>query len=141
MIAIVVLAFSGIALTVVSEGGILNPPHIPLTDLQENINLGDDTIQIFHIGGEAIDLSAINIILSANGKRTEFNSSEFKVKNLDGSNSTDDALMLGDCIVINTTGKEVNLMSGDAIDMFIVHTPSEQVIQKTVLQRGSLGTS
>ena len=45
--------------------------------------------------------------------------------------------MLGDCIVINTTGKEVNLMSGDAIDMFIVHTPSEQVIQKTVLQRVS----
>ena len=137
MIAIVVLAFSGIALTVVSEGGILNPPHIPLTDLQENINLGDDTIQIFHIGGEAIDLSAINIILSANGKRTEFNSSEFKVKNLDGSNSTDDVLMIGDCIVINTTGKEVNLMGGDAIDMFIVHTPSEQVIQKTVLQTDS----
>jgi FlaG/FlaF family flagellin (archaellin) len=137
MIAIVVLAFSGIALTVVSEGGILDPPHIPHTNLQENINPGDDTIQILHIGGEAIDLSAINIILSANGKQTEFNSSEFKVKNPDGSNSTDDALMIGDCIVIDTTGKEVNLMSGDTVDMSIVHTPSEQVIQRTVFQTGS----
>ncbi len=50
------------------------------------------------------------------------------------ADSTDDPLCFGDCIVINTTGKEVNLMNGDAIDMFIVHTPSEQVIQKTALQ-------
>lgn len=137
MISIVVLAFSGISLIVFSEGGIENSPPMPRTNLQENLNTNDDTIQIFHIGGEAIDLSAIKVILSANGQQTEFNSTEFVIKNPDGSNSTDNILMLGDYIVINPAGKGVSLMSGDAIDMFVVHTPSEQVIQKTVLQRVS----
>jgi FlaG/FlaF family flagellin (archaellin) len=134
MISIVFIAFSGIALTVFSEVSIENAQSIPHTDLQETINTSDNTIQIYHIGGEAIDLSSIKIVLNDNGQQTELNSSEFKVKNPDGSNSTDDALILGDCIVIDTIGKGVDLIGGNAMDVFVVHTPSKQIIQKTVLQ-------
>ena len=112
MISIVFIAFSTISLTVFSEVSIENAQSIPHTDLQETINTGDNTIQIYHIGGEAIDLSAINIILNADGQQAEFNSSEFEVKNPDGSKSTYNALMLGDCIVINAAGKGVDLMKG-----------------------------
>ena len=64
MIAIVVLAFSGIALTVFSDDGAVNPPHTPHTDLRENINARDNTVQIIHNGGEAIDLKEIKIVFS-----------------------------------------------------------------------------
>jgi len=136
MIAVVVLAFSSIALTVFSDGGAMNPPHTPHTDLQENIDTGTDTVQIFHSGGEAIDLEAINIILSVDGQQAEFNMSDFEVRKPDGNLSTDSILMLGDYILINTTGSGLNMTAGDAIDMYFVHTPSQQVIQKAVLQRG-----
>ena len=69
MISIVVLAFSGIALTVFSDGGAVNPQHTPHTDLRENINTNTNTVQIIHSGGEAIDLSAIKIIFSVNGNK------------------------------------------------------------------------
>ncbi len=129
MISIVIIAFSTIALTVFSELAIENSQRMPHTDLQENINIGDDTIQIFHIGGEAIDLSAIKVILLfADGQKEEFSKSDFK--DPDGTELDDDVLTLGDCIVIN----DKKIKSGVDIDMFVVHTPSEQVIQKTVLQ-------
>lgn len=134
MISLVVLGFSGIALTVFSELTIESSQDMPHIDLQGNINAGYDTVEISHIGGEAVDLSAIKIIFSANGQQTEFNRSEFKVKNPDGNNSIDDALTLGDCIVISPARKGVNLISEDAIDMFVVHTPSRQIIQKAVFQ-------
>ena len=73
MIAIVVLAFSGIALTVFSDGGAVNPPHKPDTALREKINTDTDTVLIFHSGGEAIDLDEIKVVLSVDGTQTEFN--------------------------------------------------------------------
>lgn len=98
MISIVVLAFSGIALIVFSEGE-LKILHLCRTNLQENINTNDDTIQIFLIGGEAIDMSAIKVILLfADGQRKEFSKSDFK--DPDCTETDDDVFMLGDCIVI-----------------------------------------
>jgi FlaG/FlaF family flagellin (archaellin) len=138
MVAVVVLAFSSIALTVFSDGGAMNPPHTPHTDLHENINTSTDTVQIYHSGGEAVDLEAIEVILSVNGQQAEFNMSDprVEVRDPDGNISTDGVLMLGDYIVINTTGSVLNMTAGDAIDMYFVHAPSQQVIQKAVLQRG-----
>ena len=140
MISIVVLAFSGIGLTVFSEEGIGNPQLTSHTDFQENINPCDDTIQILHVGGEAITLDEIKVVLSGNGNQTEFDGSGPCVTVLHPNGSVEPkngAFMLGDCMEINTIGEKVNLMSGDAINMFFVHTPSQQVIQKTVLQRVS----
>ncbi|RXA21348.1 type IV pilin [Methanosarcina sp. MSH10X1] len=140
MITVVVLALSGIALTVYSEGfGI--PEHIPHVDFRESVYVVNNTVQIVHAGGEAIDKTAINVILSGNyGMPDEFSrtysmsDSEVKIQKPDGNNSTDNVLTLGDRIIINTKGSGVSLTSKNSIDLFIVHIPSQQVIQKTVLQ-------
>lgn len=138
MIGIVVLVFSSIALTVFSAGGGMNPPHTPRTNLHENINTDIDTVRIYHSGGEAIDLDSIKVILSVNGKQTEFKMSDpgVEVRNPEGKQSADSVLTLGDCVVINTTVSGINMTAGDAVDMYFVHMPSQQVIQKAALQRG-----
>ena len=129
MIGIVIIAFSAIALTVFSDRGAEKPSHVPHVDLQESINTSNNTIQIFHIGGDAIDLDEIKVILFVNGTRNEFSESDFK--DPDGTRPPDDNVFtVGDCIVI----KDDKIQSGIDIEMFFVHTPSKQVIQNTVLQ-------
>lgn len=138
MISIVIIAFSTIAVTVFSDEDTVKPEHIPHTDLQENFNRSAKTIQIVHSGGEAIDESDIKIILYANGeKKGEFQSGDFTVKNPYGMDSSDEVFTLGDCIEIDTESME--LKAGEDIDIFFVDKPSEQVIQKAVLQRGIVG--
>jgi archaeal type IV pilus assembly protein PilA len=153
MIAIVVLAFSSIAVFIFSDI-VVNPPHTPHTDFSEKINISDDTVTILHSGGEAIDLKAIKIILSVNGIQNEFNMPDpsnsdprVEIRHLDGSLSNDSALMLGDYIVIHTNPadtnpetdknqKRIDMNSTDIIDMYFIYTPSQQVIQKVTLQNG-----
>ncbi len=136
MISIVVLAFSAISLAVFSEGGAMDPPHTPHTNLQENIDTSKDKVQIFHSGGDEIDLKYIKIILDVDGQQVEFDMSDpgVEVYDSNGTNSSDDIFTLGDCIVIDTNSK-VNLEDADAIDLYFVHTASSQVIQKTTLWR------
>lgn len=136
MVAVVVLAFSSIAVTVFSDGGAVKPPHIPRTDLQQSIDRSGETVQIFHSGGEAIDLEDIKIILSVNGTQAEFNMSDSSVTFYDakGETSSDDVFMLGDSILINTRGSAVNITDENAIiDFYFVHTESNQVIKKGIL--------
>jgi FlaG/FlaF family flagellin (archaellin) len=135
MISIVVIAFSTIAVTVFSDEGVVKPEHIPHTDLQENFNLSTNKIQIVHSGGEAIDKSAIKIIVNVNNgeKRGEFKN--VSPKRPDGT--VDNVFALGDSIQIDTTS--MNLKAGDDIVMHFIDTPSQQVIHTAVLQRGSGG--
>lgn len=136
MVAVVVLAFSSIAVTVFSDGGAMNPPHVPRTDLQESINRSGETVQIFHSGGETMDLEHIKIILGVNDTQAEFNMSDSSVTVYDAKDETssDDAFMLGDSILINTRGSEINITDENAIiDFYFVHTESNQVIKKGIL--------
>jgi FlaG/FlaF family flagellin (archaellin) len=134
MVAVVVLAFSSIAITVFSVGGAVNPPHVPRTDLQESVNFKDNTVQVFHSGGEAIDLKDIRIILSADGQHKEFDISDTKnVTVFDPAGNetySDGVFMLGDCIVINPGN--VNVTGGNAT-LYFIHTASSQVIKKAML--------
>lgn len=135
MISIVVLAFSSIAITVFSDGGSMNPPHTPHTNLRENINASKNTLEIFHNGGETIDLKYIKIILDVNGQQAEFNMSDSAVKVFDPEGNqlpSDGVFALGDYIVIDPSGK-INIEHGDVVDFYFVHTESSQVIQKTKL--------
>lgn len=136
MVAVVVLAFSSIAVTVFSDGGAMNPPHVPRTDLQESINRSGETVQIFHSGGEAIDLEDIKIILSVNETQAEFNVSDSNVTAYSPNGtelSSTDVFMLGDSIVINPSSK-VNITDENAtINLYLVHTESSQVIKKAML--------
>jgi len=142
MMSIVVIAFSTIGAAVFSDGGAVKPEHTPNTDLRENLNTTTDYVYITHSGGEAIDLSAINIAIYVNGQQipnSPFNSSDsstFTVTKLnpDDPDSSENVFTLGDRIEINTG---YDLKSTDDIDMFFVDTPSQQVIQKAVLQKGS----
>lgn len=135
MISIVVLAFSSVALTIFSDGEAVDPPHTPHTNLRENINTSEDTVEIFHNGGEEIDLEDIMIILNTGEKLAEFNMSESAVKVFDPKGNqlpSDGVFALGNRIVIDPTSK-INVSSGNAVDLYFVHTASDQVIQKTKL--------
>ncbi len=140
MIAIVVLAFSSIALSVFSDEGAMNPPHTPRTDLQESIDTETDTVHIIHSGGEAIDLEDTKIILNINGQQTEFDASDVSDVSSDpgvSSDSTNGVLMLGDYIAIDTNlSKGIDLKSTDTVDLYFVHTGSDQVIQRVELLSG-----
>lgn len=135
MDAVVVLAFSSIALTVFSDEGAMRPPHVPRTDLQESINGERDSVQIFHSGGEAIDLKDIKIILTVDGDQEEFDISDPAVKVYDpkGKNlSSGDVFTLGDCIEIKP-GNRIDIKNGNDINLYFVHTASKQVIKKAML--------
>jgi FlaG/FlaF family flagellin (archaellin) len=137
MISIVVLAFSAVAVTVFSNGGAMDSPHTPHTNLQENIDRSKNTLQISHSGGEAIDLKDIKIILKVDGEHVEFNMSDpaVNISDPEGNQlSPDGVFTLRDCIVINSSSK-VDITDADAIDLYFVHTESSQVIQKTILWR------
>jgi len=130
MIAIVVLAFSSIAITIFSDEGVVNPPHTPRVDLQERIDRNANTVHIFHRGGEAIDLKNVKVILDTKEKHEQFDissdRSEFNYT------ATNDVLMLGDYIILNPTSRGIDLDIDDPI-MYFVYTPSQQVIQKVAL--------
>lgn len=134
MIAIVVLAFSSIAAVIFSDI-VVNPPHTPHTNLQESIDPISNKLYIFHVGGEAINLKDINIVL-VNATNTHMRA-EFNLSSKSGFNysATNDVLMLGDSVIINPAKEEINL-STDGIIMFFVYTPSQQVIQKVTLHDG-----
>lgn len=149
MIAIVVLAFSSVAVVIFSDL-VVNPPHTPHTDLSEKIDTNADTVQILHSGGEAIDLRDIKIILIVNEAQYEFNMSDYKkpdsevkVRHSDGRlfNLNDSVLMLGDYITIYTNytnlendADRIDMNDDSAVKMYFVHTPSQQVIQSVTLQ-------
>jgi len=135
MVAIVVLAFSSIALTVFSDGGAMNPPHAPRTDLQESIDEVNHTIEVFHSGGEAIDLKDIKLILHVDGQQAEYDMSDPDVTIFDSESkqlSSSDVFMLGDCIVINPNNK-VDMTNTTVTNLYFVHTASSQVIKKAIL--------
>jgi archaellin len=85
-------------------------------------------LQIFHRGGEAIDLKDVKIILSTEKKQEEFNlySVEFNYSVTNG------VFMLGDYIILDPTSRGINLVT-DNPTMYFVHTPSQQVIQRVTL--------
>lgn len=142
MIAVVVLAFSSIAVTIFSEGGAVNPPHTPKADLQENISTAKDTIEISHSGGDIIDIREIEIVLYVNGQEANFNQTDpgFQAFTPDGS-LTNETFMLGDRILINTSSKGFDLTDSDSVDLYFVHKESSQVIQRARLQSGGDGGS
>jgi len=134
MLAVVVLAFSSIAVAVFSDGGAVNPPHTPKADLQESIDTGANIVKIFHVGGEAIDLEDAKVVLNINGQQEEFDLSSDPGVSCNASNNV---LMVGDNIVIDTNRSRGRILnSTDAIDMYFVHTGSDQVIQRVMLQSG-----
>jgi archaeal type IV pilus assembly protein PilA len=134
MIAIVVLAFSSIAVVIFSDV-VVNPPHTPHTDLQASMQPGDSnsnyTLCVLHIGGEAIDLKNAKIAyLNASRQTDYFTNLEDVSFTLEGYESENGNLMLGDFIKFDIPKNNLTITDYGTIDMYFVYTPSQQVIQK-----------
>jgi FlaG/FlaF family flagellin (archaellin) len=130
MIAMVVLAFSSIAVVIFLEV-VVNPPHTPHTDLQADLqdNITDPanyfTLYIFHVGGEDIDLKDVKIV----GQQENFTDLRDKGRDPEGKKLDNGILMLGDHIEIDIPKNKVNPTSSDTVKIYFVYTPSQQVIQ------------
>jgi FlaG/FlaF family flagellin (archaellin) len=125
MIAVVVIAFSSIAVTIFSDIA-TKSPHIPHADF-ETTRLDSNTVRIFHVGGESINSTDMEIFVN------NIPSPEVKIRNSYGEESTNSVFSLGDYIEIDTKITEY-LGSSDLIDLCIVHIPSKQIILKVQLK-------
>ncbi len=129
MIAIVVLAFSSVAVVIFSDL-VVNPPHTPHTDLQANLqntsNKNIYTLYIFHTGGEVIDLNDTIVYLSASGEQKPIPDLWNYSWDSKGNKLKNGTLMFGDYII----KKELEIPNNGTVDMYFVYMPSQQVIQK-----------
>lgn len=144
MIAIVVLAFSSIAVVIFSDV-VVNPPHTPHTDLQANLQNStadpdDYTLYIFHMGGEVIDLNDTKIVyLNANRQTDAFTDLRNHSFPQEGHELENETLMLGDYIKFDIPRDKLTFTNSGTTDMYFVYTPSQQIIQKFTLQSGKWG--
>ena len=111
-----------VAVTIFSDVA-TKSPHIPHADL-ESTRPDDNTVRIFHVGGEGINVTDMNIIINS----SQFNMSDPKVtiKNSYVDNFTNPVFELGDYIQINTTGY-------GSSDLYLTHIPSKQILLKVKL--------
>ena len=86
MIAVVVIAFSSIAVTIFSDVA-KNSSHVPHADL-ESTRLDDNKIRIFHVGGESIKVADMKLIINAKGDSFQFHMSDPEVTISGGNEST-----------------------------------------------------
>ena len=131
---IVVIMLSVLSVFVFSQDG---PADVPHTDVQEIMDTSTDTIYLKHNGGEPISPEDAEIIVNINGKKYVFTSSQI-YESLGNSNVWE----VGDTIEINTMKSwGVALNNNDHVELFLVDTPSNELIRKSTLtsvfQKGS----
>ncbi|KKG16275.1 hypothetical protein EO98_12030 [Methanosarcina sp. 2.H.T.1A.6] len=126
MTTIAVILLSSIAVSIFSYDG---PADVPHTQVKEWMDAQADTIYLEHNGGEFIDTESLEIAVNINGSRHTYNSSQIYA-NL-GNRSIWE---LGDEIEINTSGEwGVDIKEGDEINVYLIDTPSKEVIQNLQL--------
>ncbi|MDD3043770.1 MAG: type IV pilin N-terminal domain-containing protein [Methanosarcinaceae archaeon] len=120
--AIVVILISSIAVFVYANLEVTDVPH---TEIHERVMLASNTIEILHSGGEPIDVDAIKITLYVNGEKREFTYLDTEDVTVSSHNGV---WKFGDSFTINTA-----IDANDTLDLYFVHTDSEQVIHKARL--------
>ncbi|MCD4704229.1 MAG: type IV pilin, partial [Methanosarcinaceae archaeon] len=125
MTALVVVAFSVIAMFVLSYEGPADPPHIDTTSW---VDVESDNIYFRHSGGDPIDPDNMRIFINLNG--TVFRLSPDDVQNMYSL----DTWQLGDIISVNTLQQWGRAISEDSfVSANIVHTSSSSVIAGGIL--------
>lgn len=120
---IVVLFFSFLGVFVFSHDG---PPDVPNADLQVWMNGTSDTVYLKHRGGEPIPGDEIKVVIIVNGTINVFSPENVSAK-LGGTGVWE----IGDVIEIGITDEwGVSVESGDPVNLFLIHTPSDKVIQR-----------
>jgi FlaG/FlaF family flagellin (archaellin) len=126
LVGIVVIMLSVLGVSVFAQDG---PDDVPHTNVQEIMDTSTDTIYLKHNGGEPISTEDAEIIVNINGRKYEYNSSQI-YENLGNSS----VWKIGDTIEINTMSTwTVNLQNNDRVELFLVDTPSNELIQKSRL--------
>ncbi|KKG11439.1 type IV pilin N-terminal domain-containing protein [Methanosarcina sp. 2.H.A.1B.4] len=126
LVGIVVIMLSVLGVSVFAQDG---PDDVPHTNVQEIMDISTDTIYLKHNGGEPISTEDAEIIVNINGRKYEYNSSQI-YENLGNSS----VWKIGDTIEINTMSTwTVNLQNNDRVELFLVDTPSNELIQKSRL--------
>lgn len=133
MIAVVVIAFSSVAVTVFSDVA-TKSAHIPHADF-ESTRLDDNTVRIFHVGGEGINVADMKIVINTKGNSFQFNISDpgVGIRDSNGNVSISPVFTLGEYVEINTKEKTGILGKNDPIDMSLIHMPSKQIILRAKL--------
>jgi len=133
MIAVVVIAFSSIAVTIFSDVA-TKSPHIPHADL-ESTRLYKNTVRISHVGGESINIEDMGIVINTRDNSFQFYmpNPEVEIKDSSGKKSTNPTFTLGDYIEINTEEENRILGINNSIDMCLIHIPSKQTILRVKL--------
>ena len=123
LVGIVVIMLSVLSVFVFSQGG---PDDVPHTDVQEIMDTSTDTIYLKHSGGEPISVEDVEIIVNINSKKYIYTSPQIY-----GSLGNSSVWEVGDTIEINTMSTwTVNLKNSDEVELFLVDTPSKELIQK-----------
>jgi FlaG/FlaF family flagellin (archaellin) len=126
MTTIAVILLSSIAVSIFSYGGPADVPHI---QVKEWMDTQTDTIYMEHSGGEFIDTDSLEILVNINNNRHTYSSSQIYT-NL-GNRSIWE---LGDTIEIDTWGEwGVDIKEGDEISVYLIDTPSKEIIQNLKL--------
>ena len=126
LVGIAVIMLSSLSVFVFSQEG---PVDIPHTNVQEIMDTSTDTIYLKHGGGEPIRAEDAEIIVNINGKKYVYTSSQI-YESLGNSSAWE----VGETIEINTMSLwTVNLKNSDEVELYLVDTPSNELIQKSRL--------
>lgn len=126
LIGIVVIMLSVEGAFVFSRGA---PDDFPHASLQEWMDTSEDTIYLKHCSGEAISVDELEIVANINGVRYVHMSPEI-YEDLGNKSHWD----LGEVLVINASNEwGLDLKDYDQIDLYIVDTPTKELIQKVKL--------
>lgn len=129
---------TGIAVLLVSSIGIFISTYdgatdIPHTQMKEWMGEETDTIYLEHSGGEFLAVKDLEIAVNINGSKHIVYPSSPVYSSLNNSNSW----QLGDRIAINTSSEwGVNINKTDKVRVFLVDSPSKQVIQYLEVSSG-----
>ena len=109
------------------------PDSIPHAEIQISMNVTSGTIYLKHMGGETINPEELEIVIIANGTEVVLSPEDISAKL--GSN----VWKMGEKpleIDLNTLNDErvMPFKNGDTVNLFLVYTPSSQVIQKMVFK-------
>ncbi len=123
LVGLVVIFVSSLGVSVFSHS---IPDDIPHADLQVWMNGTSDTVYLKHRGGEAIPGDEIKVVITVNETRNEFSP-----ENVSTKLGEDGVWDIGDVIEIGITDEwGITVESGSAVDIFVIHTPSDNVIQR-----------
>jgi len=132
--SIAVLLVSSIGIFISTYDGATDIPH---TQVKEWMDEGTDIIYLEHSGGEFLAVKDLEIAVNINGSKYNYTSSRV-YSNLNNSSSW----QLGDRIAINTSSEwGVDIKRTDEVKVFLIDSPSKQVIQYLTVSSGEEATS